>query len=66
MTLEDGIHKVDKVKSISSIKGRQACYVKGRCFHTDIDVVGKGDKVVVKDGKVDAMIEPVPGAEDLI
>jgi len=64
MTIDDGIHKVDKTEHISSIEGRMAAYVQGACFHVDQGELEEGDKVVIEDGMVEAKIEPLPEAEE--
>jgi len=62
--MKDGLHEVDKVRPIQSIENRQACYVEGRCFHTEKGEVGQGDKVIVKDGRVEAKIEMLPDVDE--
>lgn len=62
--IEDGVHKVDKTEPIQSIEGRRACYVKGRCFHADVDQISQGEKVIVEDGSVKAKIEPLPEIDE--
>lgn len=64
MTIEDGIHKVEKTEAITSIPDRMAAYVQGACFHVDKGELQKGDKVVIEDGMVEAKIEPLPEAEE--
>lgn len=62
--IDDGVHKVEKTEPIQSIEGRHACYVKGRCFHADIDKISQGEKVIIEDGYVKAKIDPLPDIDE--